>query len=282
VDWTILHVLTVIFFATVVRSGFGFGEALIAVPLLALVIPVEEAVPLAVLVSIFVAGAVLIQDWRKVHVRSALGLVLATLPGIPLGLLMLKMLDENTVKAILAVVIIGFSVYCLSGRSQLELRDDRLGWIFGFFAGIMGGAYGMNGPPLVVYGSLRRWSPEHFRATLQGYFLPASIVGLIGYWLTGLWVRDVTFNFLISLPVAVPAIFVGRWINRRMKADTFIAYVHCGLIVVGGILFIQSILTEKREPSRGRSSTMLTRWIARTVVLLAAMAALAPAPVLAQ
>ena len=39
----------------------------------------------------------------------------------------------------------------------------------------------MNGPPLVIYGALRRWSPQHFRATLQGYFLPASLAGLGGY-----------------------------------------------------------------------------------------------------
>ncbi len=40
----------------------------------------------------------------------------------------------------------------------------------------------MNGPPLVVYGGMRRWSPQHFRATLQGYFLPASVIGMAGYW----------------------------------------------------------------------------------------------------
>jgi hypothetical protein len=33
---------------------------------------------------------------------------------------------------------------------------------------------------------MRRWSPQHFRATLQGYFLPASIVAMIGYSLAGL------------------------------------------------------------------------------------------------
>ena len=123
----------------------------------------------------------------------------------------------------------------------MELQDDRLAWIFGFFAGIFGGAYGMNGPPLVIYGSLRRWSPEHFRATLQGHFLPASIVGLCGYWLAGLWVRDVTRYYLVSLPVALAAIVLGRWINRRMKADSFIVYVHVGLIVVGSVLLIQAI-----------------------------------------
>jgi uncharacterized protein len=43
-DWTILPVLAVIFVATLIRSAFGFGEALVAVPLLALLMPVEEAV----------------------------------------------------------------------------------------------------------------------------------------------------------------------------------------------------------------------------------------------
>ena len=75
----VLHVLLVIFVATLIRSTFGFGEALVAVPLLALRIPVGVAAPLAVLVSVTVAGVIVAQDWRSVHVRSAGGLVLATL-----------------------------------------------------------------------------------------------------------------------------------------------------------------------------------------------------------
>jgi len=245
-EWTTFHVLAVIFIATVIRSGFGFGEALIAVPLLALVMPAKVAAPLAVLVSITVAAVVLVQDWHKVHVRSASWLVVSTFFGIPLGLWLLETVEEAIVKAILAGCIIGFSLYCLVGRSRLELRSDKLAWIFGFVAGVLGGAYGMNGPPLVVYGSLRRWSPEHIRATLQGYFLPASIVGMVGYWLAGLWNRDVTYYYLISLPAALAAIVLGRWINRRMNASTFLIYVHVGLIVVGSVLLVQSFWMEKQ------------------------------------
>jgi uncharacterized membrane protein YfcA len=68
-EWTILMVVAGIFLATLIRSAFGFGEALVAVPLLALLIPVEEAVPLATLVSITVAAVVVAQDWHKIHVR---------------------------------------------------------------------------------------------------------------------------------------------------------------------------------------------------------------------
>src|SRR5947209_925476 len=154
-DWTIFPVLAVVFLATLVRSAFGFGEALIAVPLLALLMPVEEAVPLATLVSITVAGIVVVQDWRKIHVRSAGWLVVSTLFGIPLGLWLLTAVPEAVVKAILGMIIIGFALYCLFSRDPWELKDDRLAWLFGFAAGILGGAYAINGPPLVVYGSLR-------------------------------------------------------------------------------------------------------------------------------
>ena len=70
-DWATLAVAAVIFLATLIRSAFGFGEALVAVPLLALLIPVEVAVPLAVLFSITVAAIVVLQDWHKVHLGSA-------------------------------------------------------------------------------------------------------------------------------------------------------------------------------------------------------------------
>ena len=157
-DWTTIAVVAVIFLATLIRSAFGFGEALVAVPLLALVMRVEVAAPLAVLVSITVAAIVVVQDRRHVHLRSAGRLILPTLLGIPLGVWLLKAVAESVVKASLALVIIAFSAYCLLGRRRVGLADDRWAWLFGFGAGVLGGAYGMNGPPLVIYGSLRGWS----------------------------------------------------------------------------------------------------------------------------
>ena len=108
-------ILIVVFLATLIRSAFGFGEGLIAVPLLALLIPVEVAVPLAVLLSITVATVIVAQDWRKIHIDSAWRLVLSTLAGIPLGLWLLVAVNERLVKAVLAVVIILFSTYWLAG-----------------------------------------------------------------------------------------------------------------------------------------------------------------------
>ena len=236
-----IEVAAVLFLATVIRSAFGFGEALVAVPLLALAIPVEVAAPVAVLVSVTVALIVVLQDWRSIHVHSAVWLVLPTLLGIPLGLMVLKTVPEPVVKALLAVVIMGFSAWSLVPRAHFELANDRFAWLFGFLAGILGGAYGMNGPPLAVYGSLRRWPPANFRATLQGYFLPASLAGMAGYWATGLWTPAVNRFYLLSLPGVLIAIFLGRLINQRLNPRQFVLYVHAGLIVIGLLLLVQAL-----------------------------------------
>lgn len=237
------YVIGVIFLATLIRSTLGFGEALVAVPLLAMRIPIMVAAPLAVLVSIVVAGIVVVQDWRHVELRSASGLILSSLPGIPLGLLLLARGNEHAVKSILGLVIVAFSIYSLT-NSAIHFREDHWGWLLGcgFLSGILGGAYGMNGPPLAIYGALRKWSPQHFRATLQGYFLPASLAGLIGYIFLGLLGATVMRYFLLSLPAVAIATLLGRAINHRLKGRGFFRIVYIGLILIGAILIAQALL----------------------------------------
>jgi uncharacterized membrane protein YfcA len=242
-DGTTVYVLLVLLVATLIRSVFGFGEALVAVPLLALRLPVSVAAPLAVLVSITIAAVIVVQDWQKIHMRSAGWLVLSTLFGIPLGLLLLTAGNQRAVKGALGVIIMAFALYALIGRKPPELHNDSRAWLLGcgFCAGVLGGAYGMNGPPLAIYGAMRRWSAQHFRATLQGYFLPASIIGMAGYWLAGLWVPAVTHYYLLSLALVLPAILAGRMLNRRLHGEAFIKYVHVGLVLIGLALLVQAI-----------------------------------------
>lgn len=238
---TTVEILAVIFVATFIRSAFGFGEALVAVPLLALYLPLKVAAPLAVLISITIAAVVVAQDWRRIHFRSTGWLFASTLLGIPLGFLLLTSTHQRAVKVVLALVILAFSLYSLLGRRPPELKTDSAPWLVGcgFCAGVLGGAYGMNGPPLVIYGAMRRWSAQHFRATLQGYFLPASIVGMASYWAGGLWTRTVTHYFLLCLPVLWPAIWLGRAVNHRLHGDHFLRYVYLGLMAIAVLLLLQ-------------------------------------------
>ena len=243
----LLYVLGVIFIATLIRSALGFGEALITVPLLALRIPLRTAAPLAVMVSVTIAALIIVQDWQKVHFKSAGSLLVPTLFGIPLGLWLLISPHQQLVKLLLAALIICFAVYFLSRTHLPELKHDSKPWLLscGFLAGILGGAYGMNGPPLAVYGALRRWSPQHFRATLQGYFLPASLIGLAGYLWQGLWNQQLLHYYLLSLPVTFPAVWLGRVVNHRLPLEPFRKYVFAGLIVIGLLLALQTLLSRE-------------------------------------
>jgi uncharacterized membrane protein YfcA len=231
----------VLLLATTIRSAFGFGEALFAVPLLALLMPVDVAAPVAVLVSVTIAGIVLVQDWADVHARTAGWLVLSTFAGIPLGLLVLTRVPEPIVKAALGAVIIAFSAWWLLAGHRHGLDHDRFAWAFGFGAGVLGGAYGINGPPLVMYGALRGWSPRQFRATLQGYFFPASLAIAVGYRVVGLWTPVVSRWYLVSLPAVLIGIAAGRAINRRMSGPRFLVYIHVGLAAIGAVLLYQAV-----------------------------------------
>lgn len=237
-----VYVVVVLFVATLIRSSLGFGEALVAVPLLALRLPVIVAAPLAVAVSVIVAGMIVAQDWRNIEIKSAMGLLISALFGIPIGLFLLTHANEHSIKLLLGVLIAGFSIYSLVFRAKLHLVKDHLAWLLGagFCSGILGGAYGMNGPALAVYGSLRRWPPQRFRATLQCYFFPASLIVLLGYATKGLYVPVITRYFIFSLPGIVIAVLIGRMVNRRIRGDSFFQYVYIGLTTIGFVLIYQA------------------------------------------
>lgn len=227
------------FLATLVRSTFGFGESLVAVPLFCLVMPVNAAVPLSVLISVLVALVVVVQDHRQIEIKSARGLILWALPGIPLGVALLTYGNEALLKTGLGLLLILYAAYALRSKQEFRVSYPKV-WLAlcGFLSGVLGGAFGINGPPLAVYGKLCGWDAPKFRATLQAYFLPASLLGLLGYLLKGLISKAVIFNFALALPAAIPAIFLGRYLNGLLKGEGFYRAVYWSLFVIGLLLIL--------------------------------------------
>lgn len=229
----------IIFIATTFRTAFGFGEALIAVPLLSLLLPVKVGAPLVVLTSIVVALVAVLREHKHIHIASAKKLLLATLFGLPFGLLVLKYAPEGLTKMLLGLLLLSFSLFSLLKPDIFVLKDDRLVWLFGFLAGVTGGSYGMNGPPLAIFGAARRWSSSQFRATIQAYFLPASISGMIGYYISGMWTSQVNILFTYSLPSIIVGILVGNFLTRVLKTSHFTRLLYMGLTLIGSLLIYQ-------------------------------------------
>jgi uncharacterized membrane protein YfcA len=243
-DGVTVAVLLIIFVSTLVRAVFGFGNALIAMPLLAMTpIGMKTATPLVALIATILAFVILVKDWRIIDLRSTWRLLAATIPGIPLGLILLKGPYENTGKIILALIVVGFSLYCLFRPRLFALRREWAAYPFGFLAGILGGAYNSNGPPIVIYGTIRRWPPDCFRANLQGYFFPSNMIIIAGHGMGGLWTPSVGWYFLLSLPLLLLSIWIGNRLNRTIPQGHFDRYIHFILVMVGALLFIQTVFS---------------------------------------
>jgi uncharacterized membrane protein YfcA len=234
-------VVAVVFVAALVRATFGFGDALVGMPLLALLIPLRAATPLMAMVAPVLSAGLLVREWRHMDLRSSMRLVLSTVAGIPLGLFILAHVDEKPVNLALAAVIVLFAAYSLARPGLLRLKTEASAPAFGFVAGILGAAYNTNGPPVVLYGALRGWPPEKFRATLQGYFLPTGLAILAGQGIAGLWTRPVVTAFLASLPAAALALFLGAELGRRIPAARFNRYVYILMLALGLALLIKNL-----------------------------------------
>jgi uncharacterized membrane protein YfcA len=240
---TLATVLLIIVIAALVRSTFGFGDALVGMPLLALVVPIRTATPLMALVGPTLAILILVRTWHRVDVRSSLVLIASTLAGIPAGLYVLKNVRQAAVDIVLAGVIILFALYSLFRPELHRLKSARSAPFFGLAAGVLGAAANTNGPPVVFYGALRGWPPESFRATLQGYFLLTGPAILIGQGAAGFLTRQVLRVYLYALPLIVVAAWAGLEIGRRIPAARFFRWVYGLLLTAGLVLLLKTLLS---------------------------------------
>jgi uncharacterized protein len=144
-------------------------------PLLAVIVGMQTATPLVALVASTIAFTILLRSWRQVDMGAAWRLIVSTIVGIPIGLFFLKSAPERIAEIVLGVVLVGFGLYNLFTLQLPTLKSERWSYLFGFLAGVLGGAYNTNGPPVVIYGVLQKWDPKRFWATLQGLSWPKTL-----------------------------------------------------------------------------------------------------------
>jgi uncharacterized membrane protein YfcA len=238
-----LLILATLFVSTFIHSTLGFGQALIAMPLLAMVIELKTATPLVAFVLMTIAAVILLRNWRVVDLSAVWRLVLSSCFGIPMGLLMLKGVPEGQMKVFLGILVILFSLYNLANR-HLKIIDlhhvsdgSVLAYLFGFVAGVLGAAYNTSGVVITIYATLRDWSPDRFRSTLQSYFVFTGLFILVSHGLVGLWTPDVLRLYVTSLPLILVGIFLGGKLNRFIPQGQFDGYVNVGLLIMGPLLF---------------------------------------------
>jgi uncharacterized membrane protein YfcA len=229
-------VMGVMFFSSLTRSTFGFGEALVAVPLLALILKVETASALVAICSVCNSFLIMATSRNSTDWRGAGWLIVSSLAGIPVGVYVLIHVPETLVKRLLASVVIGFALFSLTRFRKRNLSGDYWAIPFGFAGGLLGGAYNTSGPPLVIYGTLRGWTPEQFRATLQAVFLTNAFAILSMHYSAGLWSSDVVGYLWWVVPTLLLAVPLGFWLNRRIHPEHFQRWLYALLLGLGIML----------------------------------------------
>jgi len=122
-----------------------------------------------------------------------------------------------------------------------KLKSDRSSYLFGFVAGLLGGAYNTNGPPIVIFASMREWSPAELRATLQGYFFVTGFMLLGAHAVGGLWNERVFTLYGLSLPVIATAILLGSRLHKKVSPQRFRKAIHVLLVLVAIMLFFKAL-----------------------------------------
>jgi len=232
-NFTLLLESLIVFLGCFTQSLTGFGVALVTMALLPSLIGLHVATPLVSLIGIVLEAMMLIRYRASLQFKSILGLVVSASAAIPLGVIYFRKLDEGIALFILGLVITMYALYALGGFRLPSLPHSVWAWVFGFFGGLLGGAYNTSGPPAVVYGNCRKWSPQEFKSNLSGYFLVGSMVVVGTHWASGNFTSEVWTKFWSTLPALLLGFLLGQGMDRWLNPETFRKIVLVLLVILG-------------------------------------------------
>lgn len=241
----ILLVIAAVFLGALIRATFGFGEAVVSMPLLALLpIDLHTSISLIGLAGLTVASFTVISGWRYVDRPALTRLVIGALIGIPIGIFLVVRVPASIITIGLGIFLTVYGAYSfvklMIANGNIKPRFKAKFWSLpvGFISGVLGSAYNTHGVPVVVYGTLRRWEPRRFRGTLQAHFLISGVFIVIGQALGGLWTEDLFVLFGFSLPLIIIATLLGTFLHRRIPNEKFERYVFLLILILGVLLLV--------------------------------------------
>jgi len=233
-----LWVVAVVFGAALLQAITGFGFALIVMPLVTLALPLRTAVPLVAVTGLTAYTVNLLRFREAVNWREVLRLAAASALGIPIGFWALSQVPEAAISRVLGVVLAGYGFFSLAAPVVPPLRGR---WWFvpvGVLAGCLGAAYNTPGPPVVVYGALRQWPKDEFRAVVQTLFFLNGIL-IVG---SHLLAHNLTGQVWALYAWAAPALLLGLWagsrLDRKVNQGTFRTLVAWTILALGASLLL--------------------------------------------
>jgi len=227
----------VIAVASFVMGLAGFGIALVAMAFLPYLMSTVDAIVLLTIYATVFSVVLLVQLRRDVVPRAILDLLIGSVAGTPLGVWGLAALPATVLNRLIGLMLVVAFVLELRGLYPKNLEGRRWGVGAGILAGVIGGAVGLPGPPVVLYAATQGWSARTLKANIQAFFVVNQGVILIGYWWAGLLTREVwRLTLLFALPAIAGAV-AGALLFERVDQRRFRQVVFA-LILLSGLVLL--------------------------------------------
>lgn len=220
------------------KSGFGSGFGALAVPLMALAMPVPQAAAIMLPLLAVMDGLGLAALWRERDRALVRLLVPAGLVGTALGTLLFGWLSAAVVAGVLGALSLGFvAIRRLRPPSAEGAPPSRLlGRVLAATAGFTSFVAHAGGPPIAFYVLPLRLAPVTFTATMAVFFAAINASKWLPYAWLGLLDGSNLLASLVLMPLAPVGVWLGVRVVRRVPPRLFYALFEIGMAITGAKL----------------------------------------------
>ena len=228
--------------AFVIFGITGFGSTIVAVPLLAHLLPLKFVIPMFVLLDFGAALRTGFKFHSTIALRELAWLVPAMLAGIAAGVFLLVSLPGDLILMALGIFVAGYGLYAASGREP-SLRLRRA-WALpvGGFGGVISALFGAAGPLYVIYLGARGLDAAQVRATMAVVFVITTGARIALFAVAGLFAQDgvLTAALLFALPM-LAGLWIGHHVHVTLSRRRLMQVIGTLLVLSGGSLIVRAL-----------------------------------------
>jgi len=230
----LVFVPLIVLLAYLIFGVSGFGSTLIAVPLLAHILPLQFVIPVVVVLDCVSAISMGVKLRADVWKQEFLPMLPFLLIGLLIGAFVLLNLPTHWLFAGLGFFVVIFGSYYLIDRKSLIHLPRWAVAPIGLLAGTTSSAFGVGGPIYVFYFTARGATPEQVRATVPAVFSFTTVARIAIFTSVGLYNENVVITALLLLPVTLLGLWCGQRLHGSLSRDQAIR-------IIGGLLLLSGI-----------------------------------------
>ena len=237
----ILYIILLAAGASFVQRTIGFGFGIFIMTALPFLMPsYGEAVTLSGLLSLTSAAVVMFRYLKYVTWKRFLPIVASFVIFSTLAISLLDKIEGQAMRIILGIVLIVISLYFSFFKEKLQkIIRPTSGWQLGAGAasGVMGGLFGMHGPPVVLYLVASEPDKDHYMGMIQTYAFVTNVTMLAVRAWNGYVTHTVGSTYLYGLAGLALGVLAGNWAYSRIPNRIF-TYVVYAYIAFSGLIIL--------------------------------------------